>query len=210
MLVEMAPIANNCMGDCQRIADHGLFFLLFNAQKFIPNLSNSRHLQLHLLMNMLKHLMTLWLIIVFQSCFALEKTIDPQDEDQDSIQTQSASANKTTTINTLTDLTKPILVNSITPVFSINLAGNLSTGYQWYLADYNPRLIKLVSQQYLTNQTKLVGSPSLSAWQFQLQQIAFNAPQVTRITFEYRRAWETKPAKKQSVVIISDTNTKVG
>ena len=158
---------------------------------------------------MLKYLISLLLIIVIQPCFALEKSADNQDEDQSSTSTQSSPTNKTTTTNSLTDLTKPISVNPNSSVFSINLAANISTGYQWYLADYNPRLIKLVSQQYLTGQTKLAGSPGVSAWQFQLQQIAFNAPQITRITFEYRRAWETKPAKKQSIIIISETTTKV-
>lgn len=117
---------------------------------------------------------------------------------------------KASQINTPTDLNKPISVTSNLPVFTIRMSVNLSTGYQWYLADYNPRFMRLLDQKYVSAQTKITGAPGLSVWEFQLQQISFAAPQVTHITFEYRRPWEPKAVKKQSFTVISQQPTVNG
>lgn len=119
--------------------------------------------------------------------------------------TKSVSANpkKANDVSTPTDQSKPIIIKSISPVFNINLPGNITTGYQWYLVDYNPRFVRLLGQKYTAASTKLMGAPGLSVWQFQLQQISFTAPQVTRIIFEYRRPWEPKAVKKASFTVLS-------
>lgn len=119
---------------------------------------------------------------------------------------ENKKATKETTedvASTLTSTTKPILVDAASPAFTIRLSANAGTGYQWFLRDYNTRLVRLLGQQYVAAKTKLIGAPGVSAWDFQLQQIAFVAPQVTTITLEYRRAWEQKVVKKQTFTIIS-------
>jgi len=105
--------------------------------------------------------------------------------------------------STLTSSTKPIVVSAASPTFAIRLTANAGTGYQWFLVDYNSRLVKLLSQQYVSGQTKLVGASGISVWEFQAQQIAFIAPQVTTITLEYRRAWEPKAVKQQTFTIVT-------
>lgn len=97
----------------------------------------------------------------------------------------------------LTSSNRPIVVYASSPTFSIRLAANVSTGYQWFLMDYNPRLVKLIGQQYLTGQTKLTGTPGTSVFKFQLEPVAFKSPQTTRITLEYRRSWEPKAVEQK-------------
>jgi inhibitor of cysteine peptidase len=103
----------------------------------------------------------------------------------------------------LTDLNKPIIVSPASPTFTIRVAANATTGYQWFITDYNPRLVKLLSQQYVTKQTQSTGSAGTSVWEFQLQQMAFLAPHLTHITLEYRRPWESKAVKHHTFTIIS-------
>ena len=138
-------------------------------------------------------------IVAFASSMALE---GESHEDPNDAQMVKEAAKAIA----ITNPSKPIVIRSVSPIFSINLSENVTTGYQWYLVDYNPRLMKLLGQQFFKDQTKLVGSPGISSWQFQLQRTAFNAPQSTRVTFEYRRPWESKAIKKESFTIMSEPN----
>jgi predicted secreted protein len=109
---------------------------------------------------------------------------------------------------TLTSLSKPIVVPSISPAFTIRLSVNGNVDHQWFLADYNPRLVKLLGHQYIAPKTKTAGASGISAWDFQLQQIGFGAPQATTITLEYRNLKDSKAIKQQVFTILSGVDNE--
>ena len=144
---------------------------------------------------------------VFTPCWALDTSVSTTNAVAQ-VTNPPTSAKPANETNTPTDPGKPIMVKSISPVFTIFLSANPTTGYSWYLADYNPRFVRLLEQHAVSAQNNRMGAPGMSVWQFQLQQISFSAPQITRITFEYRRPWELKAVKKQSFIVMSQQPTK--
>ncbi|HVV68218.1 MAG TPA: protease inhibitor I42 family protein [Gammaproteobacteria bacterium] len=105
----------------------------------------------------------------------------------------------------LTDFSKPILVHPQTQTITINLPANPSTGYQWYLLQYDDKLFEPMGYQYIPAKVKLAGAPGVSSWQFQLKKAAFLVPRVTHIQFEYRRSWEVSGGNRQTVTIVSNS-----
>jgi predicted secreted protein len=157
----------------------------------------------------------LFIGILFLFCtqsWANEESIETKHMDspvEKSVETESidSSAELPADKNKLTNLSKPIVVFFASPGFEIRLPDNAKTDHRWFLVDYNPRLVKLLGQKYISGNAKL-GTPDMSEWEFQLQQIAFIAPQSTRIVLEYRRLAETKTIKRQTFVVLSTTERR--
>ena len=103
----------------------------------------------------------------------------------------------------LTDFSKPLVVRPQMPSITINLPANPSTGYQWYLLQYDDRILEPSGYQYIPAKNKLAGAPGISSWQFQLKKSAFQVPRVSHIEFEYRRMWETANGNRQSITVIT-------
>jgi inhibitor of cysteine peptidase len=84
--------------------------------------------------------------------------------------------------------------------FTIILKSNPTTGYQWQLAKpLDESIVQLISPEYLTDKTKLVGAGGKQVWVFK----ALKAGQ-TNISLKYVRPWEknTPPQNEESFVII--------
>lgn len=106
----------------------------------------------------------------------------------------------------LTSATKAIVVHPASPAFSIRLPAPPGVGTQWFLGEYNPRMVKLLGQKDITEKaTKSSAAVGISVWDFQLQQTAFVAPQVTQIVLESRRLQEAKAVKRQTFTVVSST-----
>lgn len=103
----------------------------------------------------------------------------------------------------LTNPAKSLMVSKAKPEFTIRLKDNPTTGYSWYLMQYNSQLIDVVKHSYEAPHTDLVGAPGISVWQFRLKPEAFTAPHLTTITLGYTRPWETKSITKQTFTVIS-------
>jgi inhibitor of cysteine peptidase len=74
--------------------------------------------------------------------------------------------------------------------FSIQLKSNPSTGYSWFLKDYDANLIEPIKHEFLTNKDKkLIGAPGYQLWTFKVKPAAFIVPQQTRLRFVYVRPW---------------------
>lgn len=97
--------------------------------------------------------------------------------------------------------TQNIQVKENAPTFTIQLPANPSTGYQWFLMHYNPRLVKPLSHNYTPASTGLVGSAGSSQWQFSAQPTAFTVPQSSKLRFEYRRPWEKSAGQKEEITV---------
>src|SRR3989338_4324227 len=85
-----------------------------------------------------------------------------------------------------------IIVQAGEPTFTIKLKSNPSTGYAWFLRDYNDRLISPVAWHYASAKTNLMGASGYELWTFRLNPSAFVVPQQMTMRFIYRRSWESR------------------
>ena len=90
-----------------------------------------------------------------------------------------------------------IMVNRKNPKFTIKLISNPTTGYSWFLREYNKNLVKPISQSYQAGDKKLMGAPGYQVWTFQVMKEAFTVPQETHLRFIYTRPWESEVSAKQ-------------
>lgn len=85
-----------------------------------------------------------------------------------------------------------IKVTAAQPTFIIQLKSNPTTGYAWFLKDYDSSAIKLVQHQYIRPDNALVGASGVEEWTFQLMPSAFTPSRTFRFEFMYKRPWENK------------------
>ena len=90
-----------------------------------------------------------------------------------------------------------VVVTKDNPEFVIKLQSNPTTGYSWFLRQYDKRLITSVSHVFEPPQNKkLMGAPGAEVWTFRVNDAGFVTPQQTVITLIYARPWEKKPGKE--------------
>lgn len=98
--------------------------------------------------------------------------------------------------------TKPVVENSTDGVFTVTLQANPSTGYQWFLDDYNRQIMTLINYSYVpAENTKLMGAPGTAKWTFKINAYAVKAPTVTQIKLLHKRAFERKNDNDSKEVI---------
>lgn len=90
-----------------------------------------------------------------------------------------------------------ISVTADKPQFIIKLHSNPSTGYSWFLREYDDKIIVPVKHSYEAAKNKLVGAPGVDVWTFRVKASAFTVPQQTVIRFVYARPWEGGDQSKQ-------------
>jgi len=95
------------------------------------------------------------------------------------------------------------IVSATEPQFTVQLPGNATTGYQWYLTHYDRNLIALVSYHYNVTNPKLMGSGGTAVFVFKALPTMFVVPQQTALTFNYGRAWEGNSPSQLKTVIVS-------
>ena len=92
-----------------------------------------------------------------------------------------------------TDDKPAVMVESSHPTFSIKLKSNATTGYAWYLRDYNSNLIVPVKQVYTPPEdTKIAGAAGFEIWTFRVKPEGFLVPQQAMIHLVYARSWEVE------------------
>jgi inhibitor of cysteine peptidase len=90
------------------------------------------------------------------------------------------------------------------PVFVIKLKSNPTTGYSWFLRDYNATLIESVKHEFVpSTDKKLVGAPGYELWTFKVNPAGFSVPQQTTIRFVYTRPWEQNEETSQAIFKVS-------
>lgn len=96
--------------------------------------------------------------------------------------------------------TKPadsIVVQKANPQFTITLASNPTTGYSWHLLNYDKQLMTLVNHSYEKSANHIPGAGGKESWSFQVNNAAFIASHVSKITLLYARPWNIKENSKQ-------------
>ena len=84
--------------------------------------------------------------------------------------------------------------------FTITLASNPTTGYQWQLArQMDTGMVELIESRYIAPKTDLAGAPGREEWYFK----AIKEGKAI-ISFEYVRPWEKdeSPSQTESFIII--------
>lgn len=94
-----------------------------------------------------------------------------------------------------------VVASSTDPEFTIKIQSNPSTGFSWFLRDYNDKLLQPLTRKVLS--AEKVGEAQYEVWTFRLKPAAFIVPQQTLIRFVYVRPWENEEASKQLVFKIS-------
>lgn len=101
-----------------------------------------------------------------------------------------------------TDPAKSIIVNRSQPVFHIVLKSNPTTGYSWFLKEYDINVIKPVNHIYYPPNNKLVGAPGYEDWIFKVKVDGFKTPRVTDVSLVYMRPWEGQDTKPTNFKVI--------
>lgn len=102
------------------------------------------------------------------------------------------------------------LITPAHPEFIIKLHSNPTTGYSWFLREYNANYLSPVRHAYEGPSSKLIGAGGYEVWHFKLKPEAFTVPQQTIIRFVYTRPWEGKNRAKQLVFRISTVSSGPG
>ncbi|MDR3477727.1 MAG: protease inhibitor I42 family protein [Gammaproteobacteria bacterium] len=86
------------------------------------------------------------------------------------------------------------------PQFVIKLKSNATTGFSWFLREYNSAIIEPVSHEFeAPTDKKLMGAPGYELWTFRVKPNSFIVPQQTMIRFVYSRPWEIDDGSSQLV-----------
>lgn len=100
-----------------------------------------------------------------------------------------------------------ITISAKEPLFTLKLKSNPTTGYSWFLREYNANIIIPVKRQFEKEKdVKLMGAPGFELWTFKIKPQGFAVPQQTTLRFVYTRPWEGNDTGTQLVFHISTTN----
>ena len=96
-----------------------------------------------------------------------------------------------------------IMVKKSQACFALKLKSNPSTGYSWFLRDYDSLILHPIHHQYETPKKQLIGASGNEQWTFCVKSKAFIVPQQTIIRMIYARPFEGAESTTQLVFRIS-------
>lgn len=96
-----------------------------------------------------------------------------------------------------------IAVSADSPKFTIKLESNPTTGYSWFLHEYDVNLVQPLKREFKQGDKKLIGSPGYELWTFKIKPAGFTVPQQTTIRFAYARPWEGSENSTQAAFHVS-------
>lgn len=91
------------------------------------------------------------------------------------------------------------LITSSHPEFVIKLKSNPTTGYSWFLRDYDANLIAPKKHNFEKPEKGLIGAPGYEVWTFRIKPAGFIVPQQTTIRFIYTRPWQGADSATQVI-----------
>lgn len=103
---------------------------------------------------------------------------------------------------TYTDPGKTIIVSQKKPQFTILLDANPTTGYSWFLNNYNPQFIKVIHHVYRPPISQIAGAGGKEEWTFAVNPMAFTAPHIIQIELLYARPWDLHDQSKSLVFTV--------
>lgn len=88
-----------------------------------------------------------------------------------------------------TEETPNFVVTSAHPEFILKLKSNPTTGFSWFLREYDDKLITPVKHVFQKPTGKLIGAPGYDLWTFKVKPAGFTVPQQTMMRMVYARPW---------------------
>ena len=74
--------------------------------------------------------------------------------------------------------------------FSLRVKSNPTTGYSWFLRDYNSALFTPIKHTREVATSGLIGAPGFEVFTFQVNPNAYVVPQASTISLVYMRPWQ--------------------
>lgn len=105
--------------------------------------------------------------------------------------------------NIYTEANQNLLITKGHDTFTLRLKSNPTTGYSWFLREYDNNLITPVRHSFEASDQKLMGSPSYEVWVFKMKPNAFVVPHQTMMRFVYSRPWQGNDGSNQLLFRIS-------
>lgn len=105
--------------------------------------------------------------------------------------------------HTYTEDKTSISVSVNDPVFVLKLKSNATTGYTWFLREYDAAIISPVKHEYVQPNKGLIGAPGFEYWTFKVKPAGFTVPQQTTIRMVYTRPWQSNDSGTQLVFRIT-------
>lgn len=113
------------------------------------------------------------------------------------------------TIPTYTEQKTSFLVTPDQPEFTIKLKSNPTTGYSWFLREYNPNYLEPVKHHYQSSENhKMMGTPGYELWTFKVKALTFTVPRQIPLRFVYARPWENSEETISMVFWVSTIGRK--
>lgn len=96
-----------------------------------------------------------------------------------------------------------IVVSQSNPIFTIELKSNPTTGYSWFLREYDHDLLMPVKHEFIHQDKSLVGASGIERWRFKVKPAGFAVPQQSVIRMIYARPWQGADGSTQLVFRVS-------
>lgn len=96
-----------------------------------------------------------------------------------------------------------VIIDDKQPVFIIKLISNPTTGYSWFLKDYDQTMIKPVKHEYHSPKQEMPGAPGYELWVFRVKSEALSVPRRSVIKMVYARPWEIGQSAKYADFVVT-------
>jgi inhibitor of cysteine peptidase len=102
-----------------------------------------------------------------------------------------------------------VAVSPEQPIFIIQLKSNPTTGFSWFLREYDNHLIMPVKHSFQPPTKNLMGAPGFEFWTFRVMPAGFTVPQQTTIRMVYARPWQGSDSSTQLVFRVTTTASTI-
>ncbi len=96
-------------------------------------------------------------------------------------------------------------MTSSQPEFVIKLKSNPTTGYSWFLREYDNTIMTAVKHRFQPPTQALIGASGFELWTFRVKPAGFVVPQQTTIRMVYMRPWQGSDSSTQLVFRVTTT-----
>lgn len=90
-----------------------------------------------------------------------------------------------------------VVVSADKPTFTIKLKSNPTTGYSWFLRDYETFFLTPLNHHFEKSEDNFLGAPGYEYWTFRVKPAAFIVPSQTIIRMVYTRPWQSSDSATQ-------------
>lgn len=96
-----------------------------------------------------------------------------------------------------------ISIDAAHPQFVLKLKSNPTTGYSWFLREYDSNLIMPVKHAFTKPDNDMPGAGGFETWTFKIKPVGFTVPQQTILRLIYARPWQGAEGSTQLVFRVS-------